>query len=313
MAARSGGEAMKLPVFRAIGATFAFIAKYWLDILKIAWVPAALTCAIYLLIMPPYMAQVGAMETPAPGDVFAPMLATLPYTLALIIASTVVNVPLVSGLMKLIVRDERPRLLPIAFGADERNVLGSWGLIFAGCLGLIAVFGGALLLTQLLASLGPGPGSIIGLVAAVVVVGVGIWLGVRVSLASPAAIALKRIGVQPSWDATEENAWRLIGFWLIWIVAMFIISSFLTPFLTSPGYLDAVREIGPAARSPARLQAAMKHSNEVLAAGYALSDVGNVVRLLANALLAFLATLVLAIASGVAWRELTAEAEVDQF
>jgi hypothetical protein len=261
------------------------------------------------------MASVGAMPAPKPGDVFGPLLATLPYTLALIAASTLVNLPLLSGLMKLIVRGERPKLVPIAFGADERNLLGSWGLIFAGVLGLIAVFGGALLLTRLLASLGPGPGSIIGLVAAVVVVGVGVWLGVRVSLASPAAIALKRIGVQPSWDATEENAWRLIGFWLIWLVPMFIISSFLTPFLTSPGYLDAMRDIGPAAmtRSPERVQAAVKHSNEVLAAGYTLSDTGNVVRLLANALLTFLATLVLAIASGIGWRELTAEAEVDQF
>jgi hypothetical protein len=306
---------MKLPVFKTIGATFAFIAGNLLDILKIAWLPAVLTCVVYLLIMPPYMASVGAMPAPKPGDVFGPLLATLPYTLALIAASTLVNLPLLSGLMKLIVRGERPKLVPIAFGADERNLLGSWGLIFAGVLGLIAVFGGALLLTRLLASLGPGPGSIIGLVAAVVVVGVGVWLGVRVSLASPAAIALKRIGVQPSWDATEENAWRLIGFWLIWLVPMFIISSFLTPFLTSPGYLDAMRDIGPAAmtRSPERVQAAVKHSNEVLAAGYTLSDTGNVVRLLANALLTFLATLVLAIASGIGWRELTAEAEVDQF
>jgi hypothetical protein len=304
---------MKLPVFRAIGATFAFIARNLLDILKIAWLPAVLICLAYVLIMPPYMAQVGAMPAPKPGDVFGPLMATLPYTLALVAASTLINLPLFSGLMKLILRGERPRFLPLSFGADEVKLLASWGLIFAGFVALVAAFAGALLLTRLLASLGPGPGSIIGLIAAVVLIGVGVWLAARVSLVSPAAIALRKLGVQPAWDATEENAWRLIGFWALLIVPMFIISSFLTPLLTSPGYLDAMREIAPAARSPERLQAAVQHSNEVLAAGYVLSDTGNLVRLLANALLAFLATLVLAIASGVAWRELTADAEIDQF
>jgi hypothetical protein len=304
---------MKLPVFRAIGGTFAFIARNLFDILIIAWLPAVLTCLIYVLIMPPYMAQVGAMPAPTPGDVFGPLLANLPYTLALIVGSALINVILLAGLMRLVVRGERPKLLPLSFGADELNLLGSFGLIFAGCLGLIAVFVGALFLARLLAAMGPGPGGIIGLVAAVVTVGVGVWLGARVSLASPAAIALTRIGVQPSWDATEENAWRLIGFWLLWIVPFFVISSLLTPLLTSPGYLDAMREIGPVARSPERLRAAIEHANQVLAVGYVLSDMGNLVRLLANALLTFLATVVLAVASGIAWRELTSDAEVEQF
>jgi hypothetical protein len=308
---------MKLPVFRAIGATFGFLASRWLDILKIVWLPAALTCAVNLLIMPVYMNQVAAATldgaaaggaTGGPQQMIDQTLATLPILAVLAFASALVNALLFSGLMKLMIRNETPKL-PVYFaaGADELRLLGSWGVMLLGAVGVALGVWAALWLSRLLASMGPGPGAIIGLVAACGVIGVGVWLAVRMSLVAPAVIAHRRLGIEPSWTITEENAWRLIGFWLLWIVPFFIIASLLTPVLSAPGYLEATRDIYAAARSPARMQAAIQHAYEIQAAGYQLTNGGNIARMIASSLLGVGATTLLAIAGGAAWRLLTEE------
>jgi hypothetical protein len=275
---------------------------------------AVLMCAVYLAVMPVYTSQVAAMplgDGSAPGQqAIDQMLATLPILSALILLSVLVNALIFSGLMKLMIRGEAPKL-PFFFaaGADELRLLGSWGLMFLGMIGLGLCVGAAFWLSQFLASLGPGPGGIIGLVAACAVIIVGIWLATRLSLVAPAVIAQRRLGIEPSWSITEENAWRLIGFWLLFIVAFFIISSLLTPFLSPPGYLAATQDIYAAARSPTRMQAAMHHAYELQAAGYALSNGGNIVRMVVGALLGVGATVLLAIAGGAAWQKLTEDDE----
>ena len=239
-------------------------------------------------------------------------LATLPILAALAFASALVNALLFSGLMKLMIRDERPKLpFYFAAGADELRLLGSWGVMVLGTVGLALGVWASLWLSRLLASLGPGPGGIIGLVAGCGVIVVGVWLAVRLSLVAPAVVAHRRLGIEPSWTVTEENAWRLIGFWLLGIVPFFIIASLLTPVLSAPGYLEATRDIYAAARSPARMQAAIQHAYEIQAAGYQLTSGGNIARMLASALLGVGATTLLAIAGGEAWRLLT-EKEADQ-
>ena len=311
MAAGLLGGAMKLPIFRAIGTTFAFLFKHAIEILKIVWLPAALSCALYLLIMPIYVSEVAGAtraDVIGPQQVINQTLATLPILSVLILASALINTLLVTGLMKLMIRGDAPHL-PVYFapGADELRLLWSWGLIFLGVVGLALGFAAAIGLSQLLAAMGPGPGGIIGLVAACVVVGVGVWLAARLSLVAPAVIARRQLGIEPSWTVTEENDWRLIGFWLLWIVPFFILASLLTPLLAAPGYLEATRDIYAAARSPARMQAAIQHAYEIQAAGYQLTNGANVVRMIANALLTVGATTVLAIAGGAAWRLMTEE------
>ncbi|MBI1359810.1 MAG: hypothetical protein GC155_05930 [Alphaproteobacteria bacterium] len=302
----------KLPVFKAIGATLAFILQHGLAVLKIAWLPAVLMCGIYLLIMPPYMNQIAAMpmDQMAPQQTMSRMLATLPMMGLLMAASVLVNLVLISGLMKLLIRGEQPRLpFYLSFSADEARLLGGWAVVFLGYCTIGLAFGASLVLSQVLASLGPGPGGIIGLVAAAVLAGVGVWFGIRVCLVSPATIELEKIAIRPAWEITEENVWRLVGFWLLLVVPMLIVASLLTPLLTAPGYLEAMSEVYAAARSPTRMQQALHHAYEVQAAGYNLSDGGNVVRLCANALLGVVASVILAIANGVAWRLMRESAE----
>ena len=304
----------KLPIFKAIGATLAFILQHGLAILKIAWLPAVLMCAVYLLIMPAYMNQIAAMpvDAMAPQQAVSRMLATLPMMGLLMAASVLVNVVLISGLMKLLIRGEQPGLpVYLAFGADEVRLLGGWAVVFLGYCAIGLAFGASLVLSRLLASLGPGPGGIIGLVAAAILIGVGVWFGIRLCLVSPATIELKKIAIRPAWEITEENVWRLIGFWLLLVVPMFIIASLLTPFLTSPGYLEAMSEVYAAARSPTRMQQALHHAYEVQAAGYNFSDGGNIVRMCANALLGVGASVILAIANGVTWRLMREDAAQD--
>ena len=90
-------------------------------------------------------------------------------------------------------------------------------------------------------------------------------------------------------------------------MAFFIIASLLTPLLSAPGYLEATRDIYAAARSPARMQTAIRHAYEIQAAGYQLSNGANILRMIVNALLGVGATTVLALAGGAAWRLMTEE------
>ena len=167
----------KFPIFKAIGATLAFMLQHGLAILKISWLPAALMCVVYLLVMPAYVRQIAAMpvEAMAPQQSINRMLMTLPILSLLMAASMLVNVELVSGLMKLLIRGEQPSMpFYLSFGADELRLLGGWALVILGYCAIGLAFGASILLSQLLASLGPGPGGIIGLVAAAVLIGVGV-------------------------------------------------------------------------------------------------------------------------------------------
>ena len=47
----------------------------------------------------------------------------------------------------------------------------------------------------------------------------------RLSLATPATIGQRTIGLGPSWNAAKGNVWRLLGYWLIWGVIFMLSSS----------------------------------------------------------------------------------------
>ena len=297
---------MQLKVFKAAGMTLAFLFQHILDVLRIVWLPAALQVAGFFLLLPGYLRAFAEIGIDPPADLgeiwsrIAPTIAPALLFLAIVLAT---SSAMVSGLTRLIVRGERPRLpFYLGWSADEWRILGGWVALFLINAGLQAVLAVASLLVRGLMSLGPGPGVILTLVVFLVGVVCFIWISVRLSMLAPATIALKKIALGDSWESTEENFWNLVGFWLIWVGTALVLQLMLTGYLTPPGYFDAFRG---ADFTPEGMRAATRKANEAVLRGYDFSDMSNVMRMLVSYLLGAGGAIITAIAGAVCWRTMT--------
>jgi hypothetical protein len=222
----------RLPVFRAFAATFAIIAERWLDILRIALLPAVVATALTYVLVPQVLNAVLQMpppgDTPDPGAVGAAAQTMLLSILALAAASAVLNAIVFAGLLKLVLRGDRPKTpVYLGFGREELMLLGTWGLLV---LILMAVFFIGGLISGLLNGLMPVMGSILGIAINIAM----IWFCLRVSLSAPAAIELNRLGLRPSWAATGGQVWLLLGYWLVLMLPVMIVESIINAMLAPP-------------------------------------------------------------------------------
>lgn len=309
---------MKFPVLKAIGATFAFMVQNFVDLLKIIWLPLVLQWAAYLLLMPGLMNSTSAMASmrgagqPSPEQMAAISQYAM-YTTGLTLVSAVFSVIMFSGVSRLVVRGLKPTLpFYIGWGADEWRVLGSWLILFVVFV-LLSVAGGiAMALGAVLTAMGPGPGGIISIVAVAAVVLVGIWLCARLSLAVPASVDLQKIGVGPSWSATEDHLWSIIGFWILFAIIALLVQFVAGAFLTPPGYREAMQGM-MSSGNPEDIKRASEEMNAVMLKSYDLSDMGNVIRLSLGFMLGAVGVIVTAVAGAVAWRFLTDKTEPEVF
>lgn len=300
---------MKLPVFRAIGATFAFIAHHFVDVLKIVWLPLVMNFAAFVLIMPGYTTAMSRFQSITPGssqqDIMDALTNALPHFALLIVITSLINLVLFAGLLRLLIRGEKPALpFYLAFGADELRLLGT---LLAG-VGIDVVIAIAFILLSMLAgvlsSLGPGPGGFIQFLAIIGLVIATIYVTLRLSLAAPATIDQKKIGLLPSWQASEEAIGPLLGYWILFILMMIVVSIVVGIFTTPPGYTDAIRQ-ALTAGSAADRRIAINQANDIMLGMYRFSDVGNTIRMGVSYLMNAVISIVIAIAAGVAWRYLT--------
>lgn len=305
---------MKLPVFRAIGATFAFLASHIVDVLIIAWLPLALNFVAFVLIMPGYITAASKMQEFGPGsdpaEIAPAVMGMLPHAALLIVAAVLFNLVLICGLQRLVIRGEKPSLpFYLAFGADEVRLLVATlaGLAIDVAIGV--AFAVLIFFGDLLAGLGPGPGGIVRFIAIIGLAISTIYVSLRLSLIAPATVDQRKIGLLPSWRTSEENVGNLLGYWLIFGVMIFAVQVVVgvTGLATPPGYTDAMAQVFTSG-SPADARAAVKHANEIMLGMYAFNDVGNTIRLVISYLCTSTIYILLAIAGGVAWRYLTGEA-----
>jgi len=298
---------MKLKVFTAVGTTLAFLVQHGLDVLRVIWLPALLQLAGYLLLMPAYISAVTMLGVDPPADAaetWARLAPVIVQPFLFFVISVALTVMMFNGLTRLIISGEKPRApFLLRWGADEWRVLGGWVLLFLIFLALeVAIVVTGFLIRGIMA-LGPGPGVILSVIAFIVILVIGVWICVRLSLLVPATLAAGKIGLGVSWERTEDDFWNLLGFWLIFTVAALVIQLSLIGFLTPPGYFEAIQSGGFG--SPEAMRDAMRKANEVMAKSYDLSDSGNVIRMLVGYLISMVGAVVTAIAGAVAWRMMT--------
>jgi len=299
---------MKLPVFKAVGMTFAFVLAHWLDLLKIMWLPLVLVIGVSAFIAPSYMQSmmaVGGGGATDPEAAMAAMSAALPMALLLFVVSIAAYLIIFAGILKLVIRGEKPSLpFYLGFGSDEWRLLGTWVLlmlIFIGVEIVAGIVGG--LATGLAISV-PGGGAYIAIAIGFVIFVALCWVGLRFSLATPAAIGAQTIGIGPSWNTSKGNVWALFFYWLIWGLIFFIVEVVLITILM-PGYFQAMGDIFNSAGDPERLQSASEAMTASAMAMYDFSSPLNIVKLAASALIGTFLFATFAVAGGVAWRLMT--------
>jgi uncharacterized membrane protein len=110
---------------------------------------------------------------------------------------------LMGGIYRLVLRPQERGFLHLRFGADELRLT---------VLNLLLVAVGVLCLTAEIAALkvAQDQGAVGALVAGVLLA-LTVWLGVRLSLATPMTFDLRRFALREAWAASRGRFWPLLG------------------------------------------------------------------------------------------------------
>jgi hypothetical protein len=299
---------MKLKVFKAFAAAWAFLIQHGFDVLRIIWLPVVLQIAAYFALMPGPMAAYLMLSAEPPVDAaeaaarLGPHIAPFLGFLLVVCAATII---MYAGLTRLIVRGEKPHLpFLLSWGADEWRLLGGWAIILALFIGVQIALAIVATIVQTLGLLGQGPATImLSIVGVIIVVVAAICATVRLSLFAPATIAERKIGILVSWERTEDDFWNLLGFWLLWILLAVVVQFMTFGLVTPPEYFEAMQSGGFG--SPEEMRETMRAANEALARGYDLSGPGNAMRMLIAYLISTASGIIGTVAGAVAWRMMT--------
>jgi len=221
---------MKLPVFKAFFAGLALVFGKAGELFKALWLPALLMMGAMAFIMPRYLGaavDMTAMDSETdPAAVFAAMGPMFKYMGLLYLAMAILYPIMIAGNLKYIIRGQELRLpFYLRFGLDEFRILITVILLFIMI--VLATVAGelAIVVLTIVSALGSKAiGGAIMLIAVLVFAIALIWFLLRMSLALPAAIGARKIGISESWRLTKGNAWRLFFYWFFWLVVFVIVA-----------------------------------------------------------------------------------------
>ncbi|KSB90810.1 hypothetical protein AS593_17205 [Caulobacter vibrioides] len=135
----------------------------------------------------------------------------------LILLSAAIGAVLAGAILRSVMHPEQSRAAYLRLGADEVRLFVVVLITWAAALFVTAIPGGALtLLTATLAGAGAqGLAAWVGFLGALAVLGLSMWVGVRLSLLSPQTFDLGRINVREAWVLTHGHFWGLLGMFLL--------------------------------------------------------------------------------------------------
>lgn len=126
-----------------------------------------------------------------------------PAFLLVLVLVTALLSTLMGGIYRLVLRPGEKGFLHLRFGKDELRLTGVNLLLFA--------FGMICLTAELAAVAAADQQGGIAAVAALMLPLVTIWVGVRLSLATPMSFALHRFAIRDAWAASQGRFWALLG------------------------------------------------------------------------------------------------------
>ena len=169
-----------------------------------------------------------------------------PAFLLVLVLVTALLSTLMAGIYRLVLRPGEKGFLHLRFGRDELRLTGVNLLLFA--------FGMICLTAELAAVAAAEQQGGIGAVAALVLPIITVWLGVRLSLATPMTFALHRFAIADAWAMSRGKFWSLLGmivlavifYVMVWVLIS-IIGMALIAVAGGADALDNIRSLTGAA------------------------------------------------------------------
>lgn len=168
--------------------------------------------------------RAGERGQPDPREMMAAFGRLAPLALIAIPLSLLYYAMLYSAVYRAILRPGEGGPGFLRLGGDELRVAGALVALFLLALVAGIVFAvGAGLLAQAGQAMG-GAGRLIGLLGALAMLGLAIWIAVRLSLALPMTFHQRRIRVFESWPLTRGRFWPLLGAYVLALVLILVVS-----------------------------------------------------------------------------------------
>jgi hypothetical protein len=169
-----------------------------------------------------------------------------PAFLLVLVLVTALLSTLMGGIYRLVLRPTERGFLHLRFGRDELRLTAVNLLLF--------VLGMLCLTAELAAVAAAEQQGGLGAVAAVVLPLVTIWLGVRLSLATPMTFALHRFALREAWGQSRGRFWPLFGmiilavifYVMVWLLISIIGAAIVAVAGGAPALQDIRSVTGPA-------------------------------------------------------------------
>lgn len=164
------------------------------------------------------------------------------FILVLVLVTALLSM-LMGGIYRLVLRPQEKGVLHLRFGKDELRLTGVNLLLFA--------FGMICLTAELAAITAAEQTGGLGFVVVFVLGAVTVWLGVRLSLATPMTFAQHRFAIGDAWRATRGRFWPMFGMILLavifYIMVWLLISIIGAALVAVAGGPEALKDIKQAA------------------------------------------------------------------
>jgi hypothetical protein len=176
------------------------------------------------------LTQMGLQPTGDPDKMVAILRAVAPTYVAVMIAVLVLAAVFYAAMNRAVMRPQESRFGYLRLASDELRQLGLFALLILLAFGfyLVVLIVATVVVGLLAAVLGGGGQVAAGVLVAIllpVLLCVFIYLGVRLSLASPMTFASGRINVFGSWAMTRGRFWPLFGTYLIAFALGFVVTA----------------------------------------------------------------------------------------
>jgi hypothetical protein len=229
----------------------------------------AFLALIVLIGIGPLVAMMGAMEalegvtTPTPEDI-APVMAALGGVIVLLFPlGLLFGAMLNAAVARSVLEPQKSAFGYLRVGGDELRVLAvTLVLAILSFVGFgVMSFAGGVISGLAAAALGDW-GWVVSALVLLALVGAGIWLGARLSLAVPITLAERRIAIFDSWRVTRGRTLPIIGMAVLAFIMTFVVSILFSIILfpvtlgfgLSGGWVELAQMEGAA---PAEIFAAM--------------------------------------------------------
>jgi hypothetical protein len=178
----------------------------------------------------------------------------------------VVILILFAAAMRAVIRPEAPGFAYIRLGGDEARIVGL--AIFLFVLFYIALIVGMMVVTLIAVAVAGTAGAAaavpVGILEGIVLIGVFVYVQVRLSLALPLTLLRGRFVLAESWRLTRGRFWSLFGAYFVFFLILFVLWLVVAAITLGPYFAELIAHRGDPQAFRAIMQAQMTRQFSLL-------------------------------------------------